>query len=42
LVIESNGDFYSGSCLTNGKVSASGLGMKVDDGVAIGWRKIND
>ena len=42
LVIESNGDFYSGSWLTNGKVSASGLGMKVDDGVAIGWRRITD
>ena len=42
LVIESTGDFYSGSWLTNGKVSASGLGMKVDDGVAIGWRRITD
>jgi hypothetical protein len=42
LVIERNGDFYSGSWLTNGKLSASGLGMKVDDGVAIGWRRITD
>jgi hypothetical protein len=42
LVIESNGDFYNGSWLTNGKVSASGVGMKVDDGVAIGWRRIAD
>jgi len=42
LVIESNGDFYSGSWLTDGKVSASGLGMKVGDGVAIGWRRITD
>ena len=42
LVIESTGDFYSGSWLTNGKLSASGLGMKVDDGVAIGWRRITD
>ena len=42
LVLESNGDFYSGSWLTNGKVSASGLGMKVDNGVAIGWRRIAD
>ena len=42
LVIERNGDFYSGSWLTNGKVSASGLGMKVDNGVAIGWRRIAD
>jgi hypothetical protein len=42
LVIESHGDFYSGSWLTDGKVSASGLGMKVDEGVAIGWRRIAD
>lgn len=42
LVIESNGDFYTGSWLTNGKVSASGVGMKVDNGVAIGWRRITD
>ena len=42
LVIENNGDFYTGSWLTNGKVSASGLGMKVDNGVAIGWRRIVD
>jgi hypothetical protein len=42
LVIERNGDFYNGSWLTNGKVSASGVGMKVNDGVAIGWRRITD
>jgi hypothetical protein len=42
LVIERNGDFYSGSWLTNGKVSASGVGLKVDEGVAIGWRRITD
>jgi len=42
LVIERNGDFYSGSWLTKGKVSARGVGMKVQEGVAIGWRRIND
>jgi hypothetical protein len=42
LVIESNGDFYNGSWLTNGKATASGVGMKVDGGVAIGWRRITD
>ena len=42
LVIERNGDFYSGSWLTNGKVSARGLGMQVQEGVAIGWRRITD
>ena len=42
LVIERNGDFYSGSWLTDGKVSARGVGMKVQEGVAIGWRRITD
>ena len=42
LVIERNGDFYSGSWLTKGKVSARGVGMKVQEGVAIGWRRIAD
>lgn len=42
LVIERNGDFYTGSWFTNGKLSASGVGMKVDEGVAIGWRRIDD
>jgi hypothetical protein len=42
LVIERNGDFYNGSWLTSGKVSASGVGMKVADGVAMGWRRIID
>ena len=42
LIIERDGDFYSGTWLTNGKVSASGLGMTVSEGVAIGWRRIAD
>jgi len=37
-----SGDFYSGSWLANGKVSARGVGMKVQEGVAIGWRRITD
>ena len=42
LVIEKTGDFYNGSWITNGKVSASGVGMKVENGVAIGWRRVAD
>jgi hypothetical protein len=42
LVIASDRDFYNGSWLTDGKVSASGVGMKADDGVAIGWRRLTD
>ncbi len=42
LVLERNDDFYSGTWLTNGKVSARGVGTKVQEGVAIGWRRITD
>ena len=42
LIIERNGDFYNGSWITNGTVSARGVGMKVGSGVAIGWRRVAD
>lgn len=42
LVIEKTGDYYNGSWITDGKVSASGVGMAVDNGVAIGWRRVSD
>jgi hypothetical protein len=42
LIIERSGDFYNGSWITNGKVSARGVGMKVANGVAIGWRRVAD
>lgn len=42
LVIEKGGAFYNASWLTNGKVSAGGVGMEVKNGLAIGWRRIAD
>ncbi len=42
LVIEKAGDFYSVSWLVDGKVSAIGVGMEVQDGLAVGWRRVKD
>ena len=40
LVIEKTGDFYNVSWITNGKVSARGVGMEVENGLAVGWSKV--
>ena len=44
LVIEKEktGDLYNASWITNGKVSASGVGMEVENGLALGWRRVAD
>ena len=42
LVIEKSEDAYQVSWLTNGKVSAIGVGMEVEDGLAVGWRRVTD
>ena len=42
LVIERAGAFYNASWLTDGKVSAAGVGMEVEKGLAIGWRRVAD
>ena len=42
LVIERAGAFYNASWITDGKLSAAGVGMEVDKGLAIGWRRIAD
>ena len=42
LIIERAGAFYNASWLTEGKVSAAGIGMEVEKGLAIGWRRIAD
>ena len=42
LVIEKAGAFYNASWITNGKVSAGGVGMEVENGLAIGWRRVAD
>jgi len=42
LVIEKTGDFYNASWITDGKVSAGGVGMEVEHGLAVGWRRVSD
>jgi hypothetical protein len=42
LVIEKAGAFYNASWLTNGNLSAGGVGMEVENGLAIGWRRVAD
>ena len=42
LVIEKTGNFYNASWITNGKVSAGGVGMEVEHGLAVGWRRVDD
>lgn len=41
LVIEKNGDVYKVSWITNGKVSAVGVGMEVENGLAVGWHRVD-
>ena len=41
MVIEKTGDVYKVSWITNGKVSAVGVGMKVESGLAIGWHRVD-
>ena len=42
LVIEKTGDFYSVSWISGGKVSARGVGMEVEHGLAIGWTRVTE
>jgi len=42
LVIEKTGDIYKVSWITDGKVSAVGVGMEVDNGLAVGWRRVGN
>ena len=42
LVIEKAGAFYNASWITDSKVSAGGVGMEVEKGLAIGWRRVAD
>ena len=42
LDIEKTGDFYSVSWITGGKVSARGVGMEVENGLAVGWTRVTD
>ena len=42
LVIEKTGDFYDVSWLIKGKVAAKGVGMEVENGLAVGWRRVDN
>jgi hypothetical protein len=42
LVIERNKNSYKASWITKGKVAAIGVGMEVENGLAIGWRRVAD
>ena len=42
LVIEKAGKFYNLSWITNGKVSARGVGTVVDNRLLAGWRRVTD
>jgi hypothetical protein len=42
LVIERTGDVYTVSWITDGKVSAVGVGMEVENGLAVGWRRVGN
>ena len=42
LVIEKAGDAYKVSWLTKGTVSAIGVGMEIEGGLAVGWRRVAD
>ena len=42
LVIEKTGDFYDVSWLIKGEVAAKGVGMEVENGLAVGWRRVTD
>jgi len=42
LLIEKTVDVYEVSWITNGKVSAVGVGMEVENGLAIGWRRVDE
>ena len=42
LVIEKTRDMYQVSWITAGKVRAVGVGMEVENGLAVGWRKVDD
>ena len=42
LTIEKTGNFYSVSWIVKGKVLAKGVGMEVENSLAVGWRRVKD
>jgi len=41
LVVEKTGDIYKVTWLTNGEVSAVGVGMEVENSLAVGWHRVD-
>lgn len=42
LVIARTGDIYKATWLVDGKTAAVGVGMEVENGLAIGWHRVED
>jgi len=42
LLIEKTDDVYKVSWIVKGKVQATGVGMEVESGLAVGWRRVAD
>jgi hypothetical protein len=42
LVIENTGECYKVSWIVEGNVLAFGIGMEVEGGLAVGWRRVAD
>jgi hypothetical protein len=42
LVIVKTGETYKVSWIASGKVQAIGVGMEVENGLAVGWRRVAD
>ena len=42
LVIEKKGDIYKVSWIADGKLSAIGVGMELENRLAVGWRRVAD
>ena len=42
LEIKKTGNFYDVVWVSNGNVAARGVGMEVENGLAVGWRRVKD
>ncbi len=42
LLIEKTDDVYKVSWIVKGKVEATGIGMEVENGLAVGWRRVGN
>ena len=42
LVIARSGDIYKATWLIDGKAAAVGVGMEVENGLAIGWHRVDE